>query len=265
MNEWGLEVLIELAQKVVELAGATGQDWLDARRREISEEEQIAARLSGQELRKQRRRIAALKRNVTLGQAGLARAGKKAALTRWRAQQERNDRRRRLIDEAEDVARGLTPAELNTHPHHNPKPREWLLRHRRSRSSMASRRTALLSSSRAPSVGGRPTRMRNTSGSTLKLQTASTLGGYLHACDAQGLCTQLQFQCSFQVNAAQKAKAEPYNRNWIFGKVYSWKDSEIILDHPVQVSGGVTPTFMRHNMELFENMINAFVTSIGWP
>lgn len=122
MNEWGLDVLTEIAEGVVERRGTrpvdeqaairkSDREWIDTQRRLIEEAEQIARGLSGPELQKQRRRIAALKRNLTLEQQGLARAGEKAAQTKRKAEQEWIDLRRRLIDEAEDVARGLSGAE----------------------------------------------------------------------------------------------------------------------------------------------------------
>jgi len=118
MNEWGLDVLTEIAEGVIairrkrEAAGPTSpgianQEWIDDKHRKIDAAEQIAVGLSGEELRKQRHRIAALKRNLALGRAGLARAGAKAALVRRKAEQEWMDLRLRLIEQAEEVARGL--------------------------------------------------------------------------------------------------------------------------------------------------------------
>jgi hypothetical protein len=118
MNEWGLDVLAEIAEGVIETRRkraadeptsprTADQEWIADQQRKIDAAEHVAVGLSGEKLRKQRHRIAALKRNRTLGQEGLARAGDKAALVRQKAEQEWIDLRRRLIEQAEEVARGL--------------------------------------------------------------------------------------------------------------------------------------------------------------
>jgi hypothetical protein len=90
---------------------AADQEWIADQRRTIDEANRRAAGLSGDELRKQRRRIAALKRNLTLGRDGLRRAGDEAALARWNAEREWIALRQWLIEEAEEVARGLVGPE----------------------------------------------------------------------------------------------------------------------------------------------------------
>jgi hypothetical protein len=117
----GLDVLAEIAEGVIETRRKRAadeptslrpadQEWIADQQRKIDAAEQVAVGLPGGKLRKQRHRIAALKRNLTLGQEGLARAGDKAALVQRKAEQEWIDLRRRLIEQAEEVARGLMGA-----------------------------------------------------------------------------------------------------------------------------------------------------------
>ena len=85
MNDWGLEVLAELAVGVRTLAkrkGSRQTEVITLKRKTIGEAEKAESQMSGAQLIAQRRRIAALKRAFTLGPAGLRRAARKAAETR---------------------------------------------------------------------------------------------------------------------------------------------------------------------------------------
>jgi hypothetical protein len=105
MGQWGEELYLTFARAAVEhsdqavlaismTAGAIpeianshtpGQDqarWLSGQRERIAAAETISATLSGKALARQRRRIASLRRNLTLGPAGLKAAAAKAVRTR---------------------------------------------------------------------------------------------------------------------------------------------------------------------------------------
>jgi hypothetical protein len=87
MNAWGLNTLIQVAQGVIKTAAGQSADpgdrgWYARQDARILEAEQMAASLSGELFRRQRARIAALKRARTLGPAGLKRAAKSAIATK---------------------------------------------------------------------------------------------------------------------------------------------------------------------------------------
>lgn len=87
MNAWGLDTLIQVAQGVIKTAAGESADpgdrgWYARQDARILEAEQMAASLSGELFRRQRARIAALKRARTLGPAGLKRAAKSAIATK---------------------------------------------------------------------------------------------------------------------------------------------------------------------------------------
>ncbi|MCW2242300.1 hypothetical protein [Azospirillum canadense] len=87
MGQWGQEVYLTLARAAVEkdrTAPRQGDGWATAQREKIAAANALAERLDGQELLQQRRRIAALKRALTLGPEGLNQAAKNAQLTRRR-------------------------------------------------------------------------------------------------------------------------------------------------------------------------------------
>jgi hypothetical protein len=88
MNAWGLDTLISVAKGVIKKAAGENADpgdreWYARQDTRIHEAEQIAASLTGEHLRQQRARIAALKRARTLGPAGLRRAAKSAIATKF--------------------------------------------------------------------------------------------------------------------------------------------------------------------------------------
>ena len=60
-------------------------DWLRQQRAKLTAAERLAEGLSGEELKAQRRRIAALKRSITLGPEGLRKAAARARSTRQSA------------------------------------------------------------------------------------------------------------------------------------------------------------------------------------
>ena len=85
MGQWGEEVLRRVAEgllakerEVPRPGGAEEQAWLRRQRAKLAAAEHLARDLSGDELRAQRRRIAALKRNLTLGPEGLRRTARRA-------------------------------------------------------------------------------------------------------------------------------------------------------------------------------------------
>ena len=83
MNAWGLDTLIQVAHGVIKTAAGESADpedrgWYARQDARILEAEQMAASLQGELFRRQRARIAALKRARTLGPAGLKRAAKSA-------------------------------------------------------------------------------------------------------------------------------------------------------------------------------------------
>jgi hypothetical protein len=87
MNAWGLDTLIQVAQGVIKKAAGECADpgdrgWYARQDARILEAEQMAASLTDEPFRRQRARIAALKRARTLGPAGLKRAAKSAVATK---------------------------------------------------------------------------------------------------------------------------------------------------------------------------------------
>ena len=85
MGEWGDEVLRKIAKGVVErdsVSAPEGDDWRERQQSKIAAAEQIARGLKGENLAEQRRRIAALKRALTLGPVGLSKAAHKAQRSR---------------------------------------------------------------------------------------------------------------------------------------------------------------------------------------
>ena len=87
MNAWGLPTLLVLAGAINSkrgnaIKGRKLRHWYKERRIRLQEAEQIAASLSGRALREQRALIAALRRNLTLGPAGLKRAATRAVQSR---------------------------------------------------------------------------------------------------------------------------------------------------------------------------------------
>jgi hypothetical protein len=87
MNAWGLDTLIQVARGVIKKAAGENADpddrvWYARQDARIHEAEQFAKSLSGESLRRQLGRVAALKRARTLGPAGLKQAAKSAIATR---------------------------------------------------------------------------------------------------------------------------------------------------------------------------------------
>jgi hypothetical protein len=105
MGQWGEELYLTFARAAVEhcnqvnhatftkagvvlqtaplhTPGEAETAWSSEQRERIAAAETIAATLSGESLIRQRRRIASLKRNLTLGPAGLKAAATKAVQTR---------------------------------------------------------------------------------------------------------------------------------------------------------------------------------------
>ena len=99
LGQWGEELYLTFARAAVERGGrvADGADrttgdrggsgdaddsWALEQRERLAAAEAVAATMSGELLLKQRRHIASLKRNLTLGRAGLKEAAGRAWLTR---------------------------------------------------------------------------------------------------------------------------------------------------------------------------------------
>ena len=105
MGQWGEELYltfaraavdrsgqVDIAMPVITDAGSRSSSpnadvdptaaWLAAQRERLAAAEGIALTLSGEPLLRQRRRIASLKRNLTLGPDGLKAAAAKAVRTR---------------------------------------------------------------------------------------------------------------------------------------------------------------------------------------
>jgi hypothetical protein len=87
MGEWGEEVLYHVARGMVRKetsppVPSQDEEWLTRQRAKLAAAESLTQRLSGEQLRDQRRRIAALKRSITLGPEGLRRAAERARSSR---------------------------------------------------------------------------------------------------------------------------------------------------------------------------------------
>ena len=90
MGQWGEEVLRRVAvgmfkKEASPPAPTEDDDWLRQQRAKLTAAERLAQGLSGEELNAQRRRIAALKRSITLGPEGLRKAAARAHSTRQAA------------------------------------------------------------------------------------------------------------------------------------------------------------------------------------
>jgi hypothetical protein len=91
MGQWGEEVLRRVAVGMLKQEGSApgpteDEGWLSRQRAKLAAAETLARGLSGEELRDQRRRIAALKRSIILGPEGLRRAAERARLSRQAAE-----------------------------------------------------------------------------------------------------------------------------------------------------------------------------------
>jgi len=87
MNTFGSDSLLKLAHAIsekakTEQADSGDREWYARQDARIREAEQVAKSLTGDLLRRQRARIAALKRARTLGPAGLKRAARNAIATK---------------------------------------------------------------------------------------------------------------------------------------------------------------------------------------
>ncbi len=105
MGQWGEELYLTFARAAVDRSGQVDNAmsvaadagsrlssanadvdpiavWLVAQRERLAAAEEIASTLSGEPLLRQRRQIASLKRNLTLGPDGLKAAAAKAVRTR---------------------------------------------------------------------------------------------------------------------------------------------------------------------------------------
>lgn len=85
MGDWGDEVLLTIAKGVVDHSSAIpppDENWITRQQRKIAAAEEIARGLRGKNLENQKRRIAALKRALTLGPTGLRMAAERAHRTR---------------------------------------------------------------------------------------------------------------------------------------------------------------------------------------
>lgn len=87
MGQWGEEVLRRVAQGMFKKeasppAPPEDEEWLRGQRAKLEAAEKLARGLSGEEWKAQRRRIAALKRSITVGPEGLRRAAERARYSR---------------------------------------------------------------------------------------------------------------------------------------------------------------------------------------
>jgi hypothetical protein len=83
MGEWGEEVLYRVAKGMVGKEASPpppnqDDEWLRRQHAKLAAAERLAQALSGEEWKAQRRRIAALKRSITLGPEGLRKAAERA-------------------------------------------------------------------------------------------------------------------------------------------------------------------------------------------
>ena len=86
-GQWGEEVLRRVAVGMLKKeasppAPTEDEDWLRQQRAKLAAAERLALGLSGEEPKVQHRRIAALKRSITLGPEGLRKAAERARSTR---------------------------------------------------------------------------------------------------------------------------------------------------------------------------------------
>jgi len=87
LGQWGDEVLRRVAvgmlkREVRPPAPTEDEEWLRRQRAKLAAAETLAQGLSGEEWKAQRRRIAALKRSITLGPEGLRKAAERARSNR---------------------------------------------------------------------------------------------------------------------------------------------------------------------------------------
>ena len=86
LGQWGDEVFLVIANGVVEKAKAITADFdqMNLAKERLAAAEAVLPSLSENERRRQRRRVAALRRAITLGSAGLTSAARRAWATRRR-------------------------------------------------------------------------------------------------------------------------------------------------------------------------------------
>lgn len=78
-------------------------------------------------------------------------------------------------------------------------------------------------------------------------------------------CNRLQFRAQFTRKAADNdALMTQYDRAWVFGKAYVNSDGEMVLEYPINLTGGVTIDNFADNLQLWENVLGDFTKEINW-
>ncbi len=84
MSQWGDEVLRRLSYGLAAKEREPAQRWYQRQKRRLREYEKLAESMNGEELRKQKQRIAGLKRALTMGHVKLSTAAHRAKRTKRR-------------------------------------------------------------------------------------------------------------------------------------------------------------------------------------
>jgi hypothetical protein len=78
-------------------------------------------------------------------------------------------------------------------------------------------------------------------------------------------CNRLQFRATFTRKGADNdALMTQYDRAWVFGKAYTNTDGDMVLEYPINLTGGVTIDNLNDNILLWEDLLGDFTQEINW-
>lgn len=78
-------------------------------------------------------------------------------------------------------------------------------------------------------------------------------------------CNRLQFRAQFtRKTSVNDALMTQYDRAWVFGKAYVNSDGDMVLEYPINLTGGVTIDNVSDNLQLWEDVLGDFTMEINW-
>lgn len=79
------------------------------------------------------------------------------------------------------------------------------------------------------------------------------------------ICGDIQFRSSYEAPAAASLdRMNNWNRDFRFGKAYVDADGDPTIEMVVNMSGGVTPSFLRNTLKWWTIVLRDFEDHIGW-
>jgi hypothetical protein len=78
-------------------------------------------------------------------------------------------------------------------------------------------------------------------------------------------CNRLQFRATFTRKSPENDDLmTKYDQNWVFGKAYTNTDGDMVLEYPINLTGGVTIDNLVDNLLLWEDVLGDYTTEINW-